>query len=224
MSLHHFIPLRFLIWTVMGEWMKQNYVIFFRVPTLPSQTWTSTVCLTRWMWTTVDPSHLVGKLICFFLLQSSVQRVSLIASKFASDTDARVSSELILIREVYIIEEIAAKQIWKKKLGFDCIRTRPPHREVGLGNFNGLLSVSEEDVMRTKHKSYKKKFVNVLTLHIYFYSLTEEFRDFTLLHPEYAFLFTHYTKEQTETTGESSHSDHEHPQTAAKAWETHIRR
>ncbi|XP_027038685.1 lysophosphatidylcholine acyltransferase 2-like [Pocillopora damicornis] len=45
----------------------------------------------------------------------------------------------------------------------------------------------------------------------------EEFRDFTLLHPEYAFLFTHYTKEQTEITGESSHSDHEHPQTAAKA-------
>ena len=88
---------------------------------------------------------------------------------------------------------------------------------MGLGNFNGLLSVSEEDVMRTKHKSYKKKFVNVLTRHIYFYSLTEEFRDFTLLHPEYAFLFTHYTKEQTETTGESSHSDHEQPQTAAKA-------
>ena len=158
MSLHHFIPLRFLIWTVMGEWMKQNYVIFFRVPTLPSQTWTSTVCLIRWMWTTVDPSHLVGKLICFFLLQSSVQRVSLIASKFASDTDACVSSEVILIGEVYIIEKIAAKQIWKNELGFDCIRTRPPHREVGLGNFNGLLSVSEEDVMRTKHKSYKKKF------------------------------------------------------------------
>ena len=59
----------------------------------------------------MDPSHLVGKLICSFLLQSSVQRVSLIASKFASDTDARVSSEVILIREVYIIEEIAAKQI-----------------------------------------------------------------------------------------------------------------
>ena len=59
----------------------------------------------------MDPSHLVGKLICFFLLQSSVQRVSLIASKIASDTDARVSSEVILIGEVYIIEEIAVKQI-----------------------------------------------------------------------------------------------------------------
>ena len=57
----------------------------------------------------MDPSHLVGKLICSFLLQSSVQRVSLIASKFASDTDA--SSEVILKGEVYIIEEIAAKQI-----------------------------------------------------------------------------------------------------------------
>lgn len=71
--------------------------------------------------------------------------------------------------------------------------------------------------MRTKHNSYEKNFVNVLTRHIYFYSLTEEFRDFALLHPEYAFLFTHYTKEQTETTGESSHSNHEHLQTAAKA-------
>ena len=59
----------------------------------------------------MDPSHLVGKLICSFLLQSSVQRVSLIASKFASDIDARVSSEVILKGEVYIIEEIAAKQI-----------------------------------------------------------------------------------------------------------------
>ena len=59
----------------------------------------------------MDPSHLVGKLICSFLLQSSVHRVSLIASKFASDTDARVSSEVILKGEVYIIEEIAAKQI-----------------------------------------------------------------------------------------------------------------
>lgn len=34
--------------------------------------------------------------------------------------------------------------------------------------------------MRTKHNSYEKNFVNVLTRHIYFYSLTEEFRDFAL--------------------------------------------
>lgn len=45
----------------------------------------------------------------------------------------------------------------------------------------------------------------------------EEFRDFALSHPEYAFLFTHYNKEKTETTDVSSYSDQEHLQMATKA-------
>ncbi|XP_020622937.1 calmodulin-like [Orbicella faveolata] len=44
----------------------------------------------------------------------------------------------------------------------------------------------------------------------------EEFRDFSVSHPEYAFLFAHYKKDQTETKG-ASNQDQEHFQMEAHA-------
>ena len=46
---------------------------------------------------------------------------------------------------------------------------------------------------------------------------TEEFRDFSLSHPEYAALFTHYKNDQTESPSADSTPVQKHVQLEAKA-------